>query len=176
MLQKARPTQFEEIIAFVSLYHPGPMDLIPDFIDRMHGARFEYLHPLLSDVLAPTYGIMVYQEQVMQAAQVIGGYTLGGADLLRRAMGKKKVEEMVKQRATLWPARLKKALRSKKPTKFSTIWKNSPATASTNRTPPAYSLVAYPNRLAQSALSGRIHGRHHVERIGQHRPAQTFLR
>lgn len=100
MLIQARPSQFEEIIAFVSLYRPGPMDLIPDFTRRMHGEAFEYLHPLLKPVLEPTYGIMVYQEQVMQAAQVIGGYTLGGADLLRRAMGKKKVAEMIQQRAT----------------------------------------------------------------------------
>ncbi|KAA8735642.1 DNA polymerase III subunit alpha [Acinetobacter qingfengensis] len=98
MLKEARPSKFEEIIAFVSLYRPGPMDLIPDFIHRMHGGEFEYLHPLLESVLEPTYGIMVYQEQVMQAAQYCAGYTLGGADLLRRAMGKKKVEEMVKHR------------------------------------------------------------------------------
>ncbi|WP_198078675.1 DNA polymerase III subunit alpha [Acinetobacter calcoaceticus] len=98
MLKEARPSKFEEIIAFVSLYRPGPMDLIPDFIHRMHGGDFEYLHPLLEGVLEPTYGIMVYQEQVMQAAQICAGYTLGGADLLRRAMGKKKPEEMVKQR------------------------------------------------------------------------------
>ena len=98
MLKEARPSKFEEIIAFVSLYRPGPMDLIPDFIHRMHGGEFEYLHPLLEGVLEPTYGIMVYQEQVMQAAQYCAGYTLGGADMLRRAMGKKKPEEMVKQR------------------------------------------------------------------------------
>ncbi len=98
MLKEAKPSKFEEIIAFVSLYRPGPMDLIPDFIHRMHGGDFEYLHPLLEGVLEPTYGIMVYQEQVMQAAQYCAGYTLGGADVLRRAMGKKKPEEMVKQR------------------------------------------------------------------------------
>ena len=98
MLKEAKPSKFEEIIAFVSLYRPGPMDLIPDFIHRMHGGEFEYLHPLLEGVLEPTYGIMVYQEQVMQAAQYCAGYTLGGADMLRRAMGKKKPEEMVKQR------------------------------------------------------------------------------
>ena len=101
MLKEARPSKFEEIIAFVSLYRPGPMDLIPDFIHRMHGGEFEYLHPLLEGVLEPTYGIMVYQEQVMQAAQYCAGYTLGGADMLRRAMGKKKPEEMVKQRQIL---------------------------------------------------------------------------
>ncbi|MBP6117576.1 MAG: DNA polymerase III subunit alpha [Neisseriaceae bacterium] len=98
MLMEAKPTKFEEIIAFVALYRPGPMDLIPDFTRRIHGEKFEYLHPLLEPVLEPTYGVMVYQEQVMQAAQVVGGYSLGGADLLRRAMGKKKVEEMVEHR------------------------------------------------------------------------------
>jgi DNA polymerase-3 subunit alpha len=93
MLKEARPSKFEEIIAFVSLYRPGPMDLIPDFIHRMHGGEFEYLHPLLEGVLEPTYGIMVYQEQVMQAAQFCAGYTLGGADLLRRAMGKRNLKK-----------------------------------------------------------------------------------
>ncbi|MBK8015939.1 MAG: DNA polymerase III subunit alpha [Betaproteobacteria bacterium] len=99
LLTRARPDRFEDIIALVALYRPGPMDLIPDFIDRKHGRSFEYLHPLLEPILRPTYGIMVYQEQVMQAAQVCAGYSLGGADLLRRAMGKKKPEEMAKQRA-----------------------------------------------------------------------------
>jgi len=99
MLVGARPDRFEDLIALVSLYRPGPMDLIPDFIDRKHGRqKVEYLDPRLEPILGQTYGIMVYQEQVMQIAQVIGGYTLGGADLLRRAMGKKKPEEMAKQR------------------------------------------------------------------------------
>ena len=91
----------EHITALVSLYRPGPMDLIPDFIERRHGRKpVEYPHPLLEPVSKETYGVLIYQEQVMQAAQVLAGYTLGGADLLRRAMGKKKLEEMEKQRAT----------------------------------------------------------------------------
>ena len=99
LLKRARPDRFEDIIALVALYRPGPMDLIPDFIDRKHGRqKVEYLDPRLEPILGETYGIMVYQEQVMQIAQVIGGYTLGGADLLRRAMGKKKPEEMAKHR------------------------------------------------------------------------------
>ena len=99
MLVRARPDRFEDLIALVALYRPGPMDLIPDFTDRKHGRqRVEYLDPRLEPILGPTYGVMVYQEQVMQIAQAIGGYTLGGADLLRRAMGKKKPEEMAKQR------------------------------------------------------------------------------
>jgi DNA polymerase-3 subunit alpha len=99
MIRRAKPDRFEDIIALVALYRPGPMDLIPDFIERKHGRQsVEYLDPRLVPILSPTYGIMVYQEQVMQIAQVIGGYTLGGADLLRRAMGKKKQEEMDAQR------------------------------------------------------------------------------
>lgn len=90
---------FEEIIALVALYRPGPMENIPTFVDRKHGRkRTVYLHPLLEQVLQETYGIPVYQEQVMQMAQKLAGYTLGGADLLRRAMGKKKPEEMEMQR------------------------------------------------------------------------------
>jgi DNA polymerase-3 subunit alpha len=99
LIKRARPDRFEDVIALVALYRPGPMDLIPDFIARKHGQqRVEYLDRRLEPILSPTYGIMIYQEQVMQIAQVIGGYTLGGADLLRRAMGKKMPEEMAKQR------------------------------------------------------------------------------
>jgi DNA polymerase III subunit alpha len=99
LIKRARPDCFEDIIALVALYRPGPMDLIPDFIARKHGSqRVEYLDPRLEPILRPTYGIMVYQEQVMQIGQVIGGLTLGGADLLRRAMGKKNAEEMAQQR------------------------------------------------------------------------------
>ncbi len=99
MLKRARPDRFEDIIALVALYRPGPMDLIPDFIERKHGRqKVAYLDRRLQPILGPTYGIMVYQEQVMQIAQAIGGYTLGGADLLRRAMGKKKPEEMAQHR------------------------------------------------------------------------------
>ena len=90
LLKQAPPTRFEDIIALVALYRPGPMELIPDYIARKTGReRVEYPDPRLEPILGPTYGVMVYQEQVMQIAQVIGGYTLGGADLLRRAMGKK---------------------------------------------------------------------------------------
>ncbi len=98
MLKDARPDRFEDIIALVALYRPGPMDLIPDFCRRKHGEKFEYPDPRTESILSETYGIMVYQEQVMQMAQVIGGYSLGGADLLRRAMGKKKPEEMAEHR------------------------------------------------------------------------------
>ncbi|MFL0418164.1 DNA polymerase III subunit alpha [Sphingomonas sp. 179-I 2A4 NHS] len=100
-LSAVRPTNFGDIIALVSLYRPGPMDNIPSFGRRKQGTEpIEYPHPLLEPILAETYGIFVYQEQVMQAAQVLAGYSLGGADLLRRAMGKKIKAEMDAQRAT----------------------------------------------------------------------------
>ncbi|MDO8652771.1 MAG: DNA polymerase III subunit alpha [Undibacterium sp.] len=98
MLKDARPDRFEDIIALVALYRPGPMDLIPDFCKRKHGEKFDYPDPRTEGILSETYGIMVYQEQVMQMAQVVGGYSLGGADMLRRAMGKKKAEEMAEHR------------------------------------------------------------------------------
>jgi len=98
-LAAVRPTNFGDIIALVSLYRPGPMDNIPMFGDRKNGrASIEYPHPLLETILAETYGIFVYQEQVMQAAQILAGYSLGEADLLRRAMGKKIQAEMDAQR------------------------------------------------------------------------------
>ncbi len=94
-----KPDRFEDIIALISLFRPGPMELIPEYVERKHGRkRVEYLHPKLAPILKPTYGIIVYQEQVMQIAQTLAGFTLGGADLLRRAMGKKKADEMAKQR------------------------------------------------------------------------------
>jgi DNA polymerase III subunit alpha len=99
LLKRARPDRFDDLIALVALYRPGPMELIPEFCERKHGKRPQYLDPRMEPILGPTYGIMVYQEQVMQIAQVIGGYSLGSADLLRRAMGKKKPEEMAKQRS-----------------------------------------------------------------------------
>lgn len=99
LCRKFQIESVEHITALISLYRPGPMDLIPQFIKRRHGEEeVDYPHALLEPIAKETYGILIYQEQVMQAAQILAGYTLGGADLLRRAMGKKKLEEMVKQR------------------------------------------------------------------------------
>ncbi|MDD3181372.1 MAG: DNA polymerase III subunit alpha [Alphaproteobacteria bacterium] len=101
MLRRLKPNRFEDIIALVALYRPGPMDNIPTYIKCKNGLEeVHYLHPLLEPILKDTFGILIYQEQVMQAAQILAGYSLGGADLLRRAMGKKKAEEMAKQRNT----------------------------------------------------------------------------
>jgi DNA polymerase-3 subunit alpha len=100
VLRRMKPDVFEDLIASVALYRPGPMDDIPTFINRKQGVEpIQYLHPLLEPILQPTYGVIVYQEQVMQAAQIIAGFSLGAADLLRRAMGKKIKAEMDAQRA-----------------------------------------------------------------------------
>lgn len=102
LLKRAKPDTFEDIIALAALFRPGPLGsgMDREWVDRKHGnTEVSYPHPLLEPVLSPTYGVIVYQEQVMQIAQVLAGYTLGGADMLRRAMGKKKPEEMAKERA-----------------------------------------------------------------------------
>ena len=102
LIRRLQPDSFEDIVALVALFRPGPLQsgMVDDFIQRKHGhAAVEYPHPDLEPILKPTYGVILYQEQVMQIAQVLAGDTLGGADLLRRAMGKKKAEEMAKQRA-----------------------------------------------------------------------------
>ncbi len=104
LIKRLQPDRFEDIVALVALFRPGPLQsgMVDDFIARKHGridGPIDYLHPSLQPVLYPTYGVILYQEQVMQIAQVLAGYTLGGADLLRRAMGKKKAEEMAQQRS-----------------------------------------------------------------------------
>jgi DNA polymerase-3 subunit alpha len=104
LIRRLKPDRFEDVVALVALFRPGPLQsgMVDDFISRKHspGGAIDYLHPSLKPVLEPTYGVILYQEQVMQIAQVLSGYTLGGADLLRRAMGKKKPEEMAKQRSS----------------------------------------------------------------------------
>jgi len=104
LIRRLQPDRFEDIVALVALFRPGPLQsgMVDDFINRKHAphdARIDYLHPSLEAILKPTYGVILYQEQVMQVAQVLAGYTLGGADLLRKAMGKKKPEEMAQQRS-----------------------------------------------------------------------------
>ncbi len=102
LIKRLQPDNFEEIVALVALFRPGPLQsgMVDDFINRKHGrARVDYPHPDIAPILEPTYGVILYQEQVMQIARVLAGYTLGAADLLRRAMGKKKPEEMAEQRS-----------------------------------------------------------------------------
>jgi DNA polymerase-3 subunit alpha len=104
LIRRLQPDRFEDVVALVALFRPGPLQsgMVDDFIERKHAPAntpIDYLHPNLKAVLAPTYGVILYQEQVMQIAQVLAGYTLGGADLLRRAMGKKNAHEMAQQRS-----------------------------------------------------------------------------
>jgi DNA polymerase-3 subunit alpha len=111
-LKRLRPDRFEDIIAMVALYRPGPMDNIPTYINRKHGEEpVDYLHPMLEGILKETYGVIIYQEQVMQIAQVMAGYSLGDADLLRRAMGKKDKDEMAKQQARFVEGALKNGVK-----------------------------------------------------------------
>jgi DNA polymerase III subunit alpha len=99
LIRRLHPDCFNDLIAIVALFRPGPMHMVDDFVDRKQGkSKINYLHPSLESILKTTYGVILYQEQVMQIAQVLAGYTLGAADILRRAMGKKKVEEMAEQR------------------------------------------------------------------------------
>ncbi len=122
MVMKMKPNCFEDVIAAGALYRPGPLDqkledgrtMVDVYIDRKHGRdKVTFPHPTLEPVLKDTYGVIVYQEQVMQIAQVLGGYSLGGADLLRRAMGKKKAEEMAKQRALFLEGAINKGVDAK---------------------------------------------------------------
>ncbi|MBD8960755.1 MAG: DNA polymerase III subunit alpha, partial [Ruminococcaceae bacterium] len=111
VMKQIKPDRFEDLIAVISLYRPGPMDNIPTYINRKHGREeIKYLHPDLEPILGETYGIMVYQEQVMKIAQVLGGYTLGGADKLRKVMGKKMRDEIPHQRQMFTDGAIKKGI------------------------------------------------------------------
>jgi DNA polymerase-3 subunit alpha len=143
LLQKAKPDCFEDIIALVALYRPGPMALIPEFTERKHGKRVEYLDPRLQPILEPTYGVMIYQEQVMQIAQVIGGYSLGGADLLRRAMGKKKVEEMAMQRDIFVAGAIRNGLTERAATELFSLMEKFAGYGFNKSHAAAYALIAF---------------------------------
>jgi DNA polymerase III subunit alpha len=144
LLKQAPVKGFEDIIALVALYRPGPMELIPDFVARKSGReRVAYADPRLEAILGPTYGVMVYQEQVMQIAQVIGGYTLGGADLLRRAMGKKKPEEMAEHRTIFVEGATKNAVAEAKATQLFDNMEKFAGYGFNKSHAAAYALVAY---------------------------------
>ncbi|MCX7893510.1 MAG: DNA polymerase III subunit alpha [Burkholderiales bacterium] len=144
MLVAAKPDRFEDLIALVALSRPGPMALIPDFIERKHGRKpVVYPDPRLEPILAQTYGIMVYQEQVMQIAQVIGGYTLGAADLLRRAMGKKKPEEMAQHREVFAAGAAKNGLARERANQLFDLMEKFAGYGFNKSHAAAYALVAY---------------------------------
>jgi DNA polymerase-3 subunit alpha len=144
MLKRAKPDRFGDIIALVALYRPGPMDLIPSFCERKHGReRVVYPDPRVEPILSETYGIMVYQEQVMQMAQIIGGYSLGGADLLRRAMGKKKPEEMAQHRLIFREGAAKNGLSEEKADELFDLMEKFAGYGFNKSHAAAYALVAY---------------------------------
>jgi DNA polymerase III subunit alpha len=144
MLRDAKPSRLEDLIALNALYRPGPMDLIPTFVARKSGREpVEYPHPLVADMLSETYGIMVYQEQVMQAAQILGGYSLGGADLLRRAMGKKKAEEMAEHRQIFRNGAAKQGIAEAKADEIFDLMEKFAGYGFNKSHAAAYSLLAY---------------------------------
>ena len=146
LIKRLQPDCFEEIIALVALFRPGPLQsgMVDDFINRKHGrARVEYPHPDLEQILKPTYGVILYQEQVMQIARVLAGYTLGGADLLRRAMGKKKPAEMAKQRVIFTEGALARGVEEKTATYIFDLMEKFAGYGFNKSHSAAYALVSY---------------------------------
>ncbi len=146
LIRRLKPDCFEDIVALVALFRPGPLQsgMVDDFINRKHGrARVEYPHPALEPILKPTYGVILYQEQVMQIAQELASYSLGGADLLRRAMGKKKQEEMDKQRAIFLEGALKNGVDEKTATFIFDLMDKFAGYGFNKSHSAAYALVSY---------------------------------
>lgn len=146
LIHRLQPDSFEEIIALVALFRPGPLQsgMVDDFIDRKHGrAKVEYPHPDLEPILKPTYGVILYQEQVMQIAQVLANYTLGAADLLRRAMGKKKAEEMAEQRAIFTEGAFARGVDRKTATSIFDLMEKFAGYGFNKSHSAAYALIAY---------------------------------
>ena len=146
LIKRLQPDTFEDIVALVALFRPGPLQsgMVDDFINRKHGrAKVEYPHPDLEPILKPTYGVILYQEQVMQIAQVLAGYTLGGADMLRRAMGKKKPEEMAKQRSIFTEGALKRGVEEKTATYIFDLMEKFAGYGFNKSHSAAYALVSY---------------------------------
>jgi len=172
-LQELKPTDIEDLIAMNALFRPGPMDFIPNFINRKHGReRVEYPHKLLEPILKNTYGIMVYQEQIMQTAQIIAGFSLGKADILRRAMGKKKMDVMRSmQEEFIEGAKQLHDITIKKATEIFSIMEKFAAYGFNRSHSAAYSVVAYqtaylkahyPSEYMASVLS---HNQNNIEKI-----------
>ncbi|MBI5041599.1 MAG: DNA polymerase III subunit alpha, partial [Gammaproteobacteria bacterium] len=146
LIRRLQPDTFEDIIALVALFRPGPLQsgMVDDFIARKHGKqRVDYPHPKLEPILKPTYGVILYQEQVMQIAQVLAGYSLGAADLLRRAMGKKKPEEMAKQREIFTQGALENGVEEKRATYIFDLMEKFAGYGFNKSHSAAYALVSY---------------------------------
>jgi DNA polymerase III subunit alpha len=148
LIRRLQPDRFGDIVALVALFRPGPLQsgMVDDFIARKHdtsGATIDYLHPALQPVLEATYGVILYQEQVMQIAQILAGYTLGGADLLRRAMGKKKPEEMAKQRSVFVSGAVARGVREAQATHIFDLMEKFAGYGFNKSHSAAYALLSY---------------------------------
>ena len=146
LIKRLEPDKFDDLVALVALFRPGPLDsgMVDDFVDRKKGkAQVRYLHPALESVLKPTYGVILYQEQVMQIARMLGGYTLGSADLLRRAMGKKKREEMSLQRDIFVGGAIKNQVSNKIATSIFDLMEKFAGYGFNKSHSVAYALLAY---------------------------------
>ena len=144
LIRRLHPDDFNDLIALVALFRPGPMHMLDDFVDRKHGqAMSGYLHPSLEPVLKPTYGVILYQEQVMQIAQILAGYSLGAADLLRRAMGKKKPEEMAQQRSIFVEGAIANSVNEKTATHIFDLMEKFAGYGFNKSHSAAYALLAY---------------------------------
>src|SRR5438477_550270 len=148
LIRRLQPDCFEDIVALVALFRPGPLQsgMVDDFINRKHGRSegpIDYLHPSLEPILKPTYGVILYQEQVMQIAQVLAGYTLGGADLLRRAMGKKSPEEMAQQRSVFVSGAVARGVREQVATHIFDLMEKFAGYGFNKSHSAAYALLAY---------------------------------
>jgi len=148
LIRRLQPDRFGDIVALVALFRPGPLQsgMVDDFIARKHdtsGATIDYLHPDLKPVLEATYGVILYQEQVMQIAQILAGYTLGGADLLRRAMGKKKAEEMAKQRSVFVSGAVARGVREAQATHIFDLMEKFAGYGFNKSHSAAYALLSY---------------------------------
>ena len=145
LIKRLKPDKFDDLIALVALFRPGPLQsgMVDDFIERKSGAAIRYMHDDLEHVLKPTYGIILYQEQVMQIAQLLAGYTLGSADLLRRAMGKKKEEEMAAQREIFTEGCVSRGIDKNQSTKIFDVMEKFAGYGFNKSHSAAYALVAY---------------------------------
>ena len=171
-LRELKPTTIEDLIAMNALYRPGPMDNIPSFIRRKHGKEeITYPHPWLEEILKPTYGIMVYQEQIMQTAQIMASYTLGKADMLRRAMGKKKKSEMERHRTIFVDGAKEKGVGEDKANEIFSIMEKFAQYGFNRSHAAAYSIVAfqtawlkthYPAEFMASVLT---HNKHDISKL-----------
>lgn len=175
LLKQAPPVRFEDIIALVALYRPGPMELIPDYVARKTGReRVEYLDPRLEPILGPTYGVMVYQEQVMQIAQVIGGYSLGTADLLRRAMGKKLPEEMAQHRGIFVEGAAKNGVSERRANELFGLMEKFAGYGFNKSHAAAYALVAYQTAYLKANYTAAFLAANMAAVMGDTDKVQTF--